>query len=160
MGFFSFITQDTGRSISNIHSSRGSFFVCMHDNKGNIWTESNYDGYGVFGEKDYYELLAEMNGLSNRSEGIYLVYSGKPYIAPNITECIDWEWREDIPQICQEQGFFYEDEELDDEWDDWENIDDLDDLDDWHDDPSRDHLKDEEYNFIQEERERERDRDD
>ena len=34
----------------------------MTDDKGNRWEESNYDGYGVFGGKDYYALLDEMNG--------------------------------------------------------------------------------------------------
>ena len=62
MGFFSWITQDTDRSIPNIHSQRETFPVTMTDNKGNRYHEKEYDGYGVFGGKDYYDLLAEMNG--------------------------------------------------------------------------------------------------
>lgn len=62
MGFFSWITQDTGKSIANRHSVRPTFPVTMTDNKGNKWHEKNYDGYGEFGGKDYYELIAEMNG--------------------------------------------------------------------------------------------------
>ena len=74
MGFFSWKTQDTHDSIQNIHSEMHTFPVQMHDNQGNVWEESNYDGYGVFGGKDYYELLAEMNGLVGRSEGIRLAF--------------------------------------------------------------------------------------
>jgi hypothetical protein len=51
----------------------------MFDNKGNKWLEKRYEGYGDFGGKDYYELLAQMNGMANpdRSEGISLAFSGK-----------------------------------------------------------------------------------
>ena len=63
MGFFSWNTMDTDNSIANEHSNRKTFRVQMMDNKGNVWTEDNYDGYGRFGGKDFYELLAEMNGF-------------------------------------------------------------------------------------------------
>jgi hypothetical protein len=75
MGFFSWITQDTDRSITNIHSGEGTFPVFMQDNKGGIWTEINYDGYGIFGGKDFYELVAEMNGhIPNRDIGIKIYF--------------------------------------------------------------------------------------
>ncbi len=61
MGFFSWKTQDTDRSIANIYSSRMTFEVTMTDNNGNKWTESAYNGYGLFDEKDFYQLFAEMN---------------------------------------------------------------------------------------------------
>ena len=48
------------------------FTVYMKDNKGNVWAEDAYGGYGKFGGKDFYELAAEMNGLSTRDEGILL----------------------------------------------------------------------------------------
>ena len=70
MGYFSWKTQDTGRSISNIDSCRGSFPITMIDNKGNRFHEENYEGYGVFGGKDFFELLAEMNDLKTRSKEI------------------------------------------------------------------------------------------
>jgi len=44
-----------------------------------------------------------------------------------------------------------ENENIDEDWGDWEEIE------EWEEDPAFDHLKDEEANFIQEERERERD---
>jgi hypothetical protein len=129
----------------------------MHDNKQNIWTEQVYDGYGIFGGKDYYELLAEMNGLKTREEGIDLAHSGKPYLSPNLTEAVDWEWINEAPVGCKYQGFFYDDDmeeggiDPNDNWRDWEDVD--------HeelDDPSQDHLRDEERNFIDRERENER----
>jgi hypothetical protein len=110
MGFFSWKTQDTNRSISNVDSVRGSFFVVMHDNNGNKWTENEYDGYGEFGGKDYYELLAEMNGLSTRYEGIKLAFSDEPCLYPNLTERVNWNWINEEPEHCDAQGFFYEDD--------------------------------------------------
>lgn len=80
MGFFSWITTDTKRSIANVHSSRYTFTVHMKDDKGNIWTEKNYDGYGMFGGKDFYELLDEMNGGNgDRQNGIYLYFGRRKY---------------------------------------------------------------------------------
>jgi len=58
MGMFSFFTQDTDERIVN----GKPMHVVMVDNKGNQYVEECYEGYGVFGGKDYYELLAEMNG--------------------------------------------------------------------------------------------------
>jgi len=62
MGLFSWKTQDTNRSIPcDGNSSRPTFPVTMTDNKGNVWNEPNYEGYGEFGGKDYYQLVAEMS---------------------------------------------------------------------------------------------------
>jgi len=108
MGFFSWKTQDTSKSIANEYSSRDTFKVYMLDDKGNMWMESNYEGYGIFGGKDYYELLAEMNGLgTDRSKGITLAFSGKEYKSPNLVESSDWEYVNDAPSKCEFQGFFY-----------------------------------------------------
>ena len=68
MGFFSFKTTDTGRSISNRHSHKGTFPVVIVDNKGNIYRENNYGGYGIFGGKDIFILTAEMNGYKWNEE--------------------------------------------------------------------------------------------
>jgi len=130
MGFFSWKTMDTDKSISNDYSSRGTFRVQMMDDKGNIWTEDNYEGYGVFGGKDYYELLAEMNGATSefegekytdymRSEGIGMAFKdngsgdrtfGIKY--PNLVEMADgWSYEHWGPESCPDQGYFYNDEE-------------------------------------------------
>ena len=113
MGFFSWITQDTKRSIANSWSRRRTFKVVMTDDKNNHWVECNYDGYGVFGGKDYYVLLAEMNGINGtneedkRQQGIKLAFSGKKCKYPNLTETEDWEWIDEEPDSCPDQGFFY-----------------------------------------------------
>lgn len=119
MGFFSFITMDTKRSVSNVYSSLGSFKVAMMDDKGNVWSEDNYQGYGEFGGKDYYELLAEMNGIEcglsgaeyndfMRKEGIKLYFSNQSIIMPNIVENVDnWAFLPDNVEQCPNQGYFY-----------------------------------------------------
>ena len=69
-GQFSWFTQDTDQQIGS-EPENTLPFVYMHDDKGNKWLEKNYEGYGEFGGKDYYELLDQMNGgIGDRSEGI------------------------------------------------------------------------------------------
>lgn len=64
MGFFSWKTSDTKKSIWNYHSGRKLITVHMITEDGKVFTESEYGGYGVFGGKDIYELIAEMNGFT------------------------------------------------------------------------------------------------
>ena len=142
MGFFSWKTQDTDKSIANEHSNRKTFRVQMMDNKGNVWTENNYDGYGLFGGKDFYELLAEMNGFVSekyekgteeytdeaRGFGINLAFkdngSGiatEGVYYPNLVEKANgWVYEMGGPDNCEYQGYFYDEEDLDGE-DDYEN---------------------------------------
>jgi hypothetical protein len=133
MGFFSWKTQDTDVSIANQHSTRDTFRVQMMDDKGNVWTEDDYDGYGNFGGKDYYELLAEMNGFVSveaadnytedmRMKGIELAFHGHPngdnpeVKFPNLVEMANgWQYDPKGPEGCADQGFFYDDEETDEE---------------------------------------------
>lgn len=61
-GQFSWFTQDSHQQIGCERSNR--IDVYMFDNKGNRWDERKYEGYGVFGGKDFYELVAEMNGYT------------------------------------------------------------------------------------------------
>lgn len=109
MGFFSWITQDTKQSIANVHTPlRTTPTVYMRDNKGNVWKEENYDGYGMFGGKDFYELLAEMNGKETRGEGIDLSFDkNKKCLSPNLNENESVEWKDEIPEDCPDQGYFY-----------------------------------------------------
>ena len=120
MGFFSWKTNNSDRSIANRHSDRATFKVYMRDNKGNVWVEEDYDGYGVFGGKDYYELLAEMNGEgSDRNKGIWLQYESKrkDIIYPALFEAsegaeAEWEdYRGVAPEDCEYQGYFYYDDD-------------------------------------------------
>ena len=62
MGFFSWITSDTDRSIANNSSTRNTFAVHMVTEDGQVFSENDYEGYGVFGGKDFYVLAAELNG--------------------------------------------------------------------------------------------------
>lgn len=117
MGFFSWMTQDTGRSISNRYSNHGTFPVVMVDNNNNQWVEEDYQGYGIFGNKDYYELLAEMNGKTTRDDGIDLYFGDEPFISPNLIEqssAETWKWVDECPEDCPDQGYFYYDDEDDD----------------------------------------------
>ena len=61
-GQFSWMTHDTGKQIGS--ERQNTIDVWMYDNEGNSWYEDRYEGYGVFGGMDYYELLAKMNGYS------------------------------------------------------------------------------------------------
>jgi hypothetical protein len=95
----------------------------MIDDKGNVWSEDNYEGYGVFGGKDYYELLAEMNGLTGdgtedmRMKGIELAFQNNPsgegtdgVKYPNLVEMAKgWQYDPIGPESCEFQGFFYDD---------------------------------------------------
>ncbi len=134
MGFFSWKTQDTDKSIANKYSIRRTFRVQMMDNKGNVWTEDDYDGYGVFGGKDYYELLAEMNGVTStlqgeeytdevRSKGINIAFKDNPngdgtkgVKYPNLVEKPEnWVYDETGCESCEFQGYFYDDNYEDDD---------------------------------------------
>jgi len=139
MGFFSWNTMDTDNSIANQYSNRKAFRVQMIDNKGNVWTEDDYEGYGRFGGKDYYELLAEMNGFTSdktgdeytdeaRGFGIDIAFkdngSGvgtEGVYYPNLVEqAKGWVYEMAGPDSCDYQGYFYDEEDLDGE-DDYEN---------------------------------------
>jgi hypothetical protein len=139
MGFFSWNTQDTDKSIANQYSNRKTFRVQMMDNKGNVWTEDDYEGYGRFGGKDYYELLAEMNGFTSdkigevytdeaRGFGIDIAFKGNGsgvgtdgVYYPNLVEQADgWVYEMGGPDSCDFQGYFYDEEDFDGE-DDYEN---------------------------------------
>ena len=76
-GQFSWMAQDTGNQIGS--EKQNTIAVTMFDDKGNKWEEKSYDGYGEFGGKDYYELLAQMNGIENpnRQDGIDIAFDKK-----------------------------------------------------------------------------------
>lgn len=121
MGQFSWFTQDTNKRIVNGEKFR----VIMCDNKGNEWVEECYEGYGVFGGKDYYELLAEMNGLEpDRDLGIVLAFRNSPTgqnpdcIHPSLTESGEY-YAGIAPEPDPDQGF--ETYEYDDVWEDFDD---------------------------------------
>ncbi len=74
MGMWSYFTQDTNERIIN----GKPMHVVMCDDKGNKYVEECYEGYGVFGGKDFYELVAEMNGYKI-DECNTSYHPGKPF---------------------------------------------------------------------------------
>jgi len=89
MVFYNFLTTDTNES------PYLAFEVHMIDNKGNKWTEPNYDGCGIFCDKDIFVLIAEMNNKHTREEGYELFIQKKNgTIFPNLyryyNESIQW----------------------------------------------------------------------
>ena len=73
MGMFSWITSDTKKSVL----VDGSVPVKMLSPDGRVFEEENYEGYGVFGGKDYFSLVAELNGKKTREHGIDLLFKGE-----------------------------------------------------------------------------------
>ena len=61
MGFYSWRTCDTQRSISNNKSTRGTFPVYLITPDNEKILETSYNGYGIFGGQDVYALLARWN---------------------------------------------------------------------------------------------------
>lgn len=130
MGFFSWKTSDTEKSIPSIFSGKETFTVYMATEDGRVWVEDQYEGYGVFGGKDIYELIAEMNGKTNRNEGIGLVFENNPsgefknktnlklpYLFEkeyNTANAEDFRMEFCLPRNCEFQGYFYEEYDDDD----------------------------------------------
>ena len=133
MGVFSWITQDTNKSIAIADNpgGRSHFAVTMTDHKGNKWREYAYDGYGIFGGMDYYVLVAQMNPslhaeaekeinnkakqfvenpISLRDIGIEIAFGNYADEAkfPNLTENHNHGWVDNKPEDCEYQGYFYD----------------------------------------------------
>lgn len=119
MGFFSWKTSDTNRSITNVYSSRGTFEVTMLMPNGDKFTEDAYEGYGIFGGVDFYDAVYELNKdnpkfakemsdeREKRSIGITLAYNYKKVILPRFVEdkSLNWEDVKDSKN-CENQGYF------------------------------------------------------
>lgn len=123
MGVFSWITQDTKKSIAIADNPGGRkhMSVTMTDNQGNHWREHAYEGYGEFGGMDYYVLVARMNpkimneilkekgkGLPLRDIGIDIAFGEYKAKFPNLTENDNWKWVNKKPKDCEYQGYFYD----------------------------------------------------
>lgn len=61
MGFFSWVTSDTNRSIANSFANRVTFPVYLLQPNSKPILEEHYEGYGVFGGEDVYALVARWN---------------------------------------------------------------------------------------------------
>jgi hypothetical protein len=67
MGYFSWLTSDTQKSVAIEGSLKKTIKVKMIDDKGNEYLESNYEGYGVFDGMDFFVLTALMNGYEPKN---------------------------------------------------------------------------------------------
>ena len=121
MGCFSWIAQDTNKPIyisgwQKPGYSQRTYY--MWDNKGNYWAEPKYEGYGVFGSKDYYVLLAEMNYVydkdvsddEKRKDAIAMDFNSNRdgIVFPNLTETSIWNWKNKRPHHHSNQGCYDE----------------------------------------------------
>ena len=66
MGYFSFITSDTGRSIKLAKPITVHLITEDHQ----VFTETSYEGYGVFGGTDIYSLIGYLNGFTGESKDV------------------------------------------------------------------------------------------
>ena len=131
MGFFSWKTSDTNKSISNTYSRRGTFPVYLlvpkefEDKYGKYIEEKDYEGYGVFGGYDAYTLVAIWNEPGRckkdgnwlpeseiRSIGIeiacYDEENAKLKYPIKLVEDKDLDYEKVKPSInCPDQGYFY-----------------------------------------------------
>ena len=117
MGCFSWIAQDTDSPIYISGWQKPGHvqhIYYMWDNKGNCWKEPDYEGYGMFGGKDFYVLLAEMNNIDGkdddekRSKAIKIDFSSNcdGIIFPNLTESSIWTWKNKRPHCHVNQGAY------------------------------------------------------
>lgn len=122
MGFFSWITSDTNRSICNGYSARKTFTVYLLQPHGlPTLREDHYEGYGVFGGRDVYALMAGWHGVplsgedtqEERCKGIEIDNPNRddddrPTYPIKLVENPNLKY-EDVEESesCPEQGFFY-----------------------------------------------------
>ena len=136
-GQFSWFTQDSDQQIGS--ERENTIDVWMYDNQGNSWYEKHYQGYGVFGGMDYYELLAKMNGYSEedlrkgqemRGLGIDLAFKklktkdkGKKVLFPALVADGKYNWkRHDFTQEAESDPnqSWYQEPEYDEFYDESE----------------------------------------
>ena len=125
MGFFSWITGDTGKSIMNKYSEGGTLPVYLYCPNGTKIYEPDYEGYGEFGGHDAYALLAQWNRpdlcCGNEDEdrhigidiGCYDEQMARLKYPLKFAESPDLRY-EDLPpaKSCPYQGYFLADEEV------------------------------------------------
>jgi hypothetical protein len=94
-------TKDTNRTIDDLIKGTTLYLV---DDKGNRWKQTEYRGELVFGEKDFFTLLAEMNNMTCKCKSDICKMIGgsdmffnedlkNELIIPNIVETADWVWK-------------------------------------------------------------------
>lgn len=129
MGQFSWKTGDTKRSIHSGPCKCG-FPVAMILPDNSRFIEKNYKGYGLFGNKDIYSVVSELNGFgTDRSKGIDIACYNDThqsfkraaelgYKLPKLAENLEANYKDlDYPDDCPDQGWvcFDECEEIENE---------------------------------------------
>ena len=120
MGFFSWKTSDTNKSILNRHCPHGPTPVFMILPDGRAIGDEYYDGYGVFGDHDFYVEVARFNmdpkefakldENGQRNAGLDLAFDeereGELRLPKFASKPMAWE---DLPdsENCPYQGYFY-----------------------------------------------------
>jgi hypothetical protein len=81
MGQFSWISKNGHAIRAEMHHGQKVWMAYLDENdKVQIVKEDEYEGYGVFGGLDYYEVLAKMNGKETRADGILEAFAAHPDI--------------------------------------------------------------------------------
>lgn len=119
-GQFSWMTQDSNKQIGS--ERQNTIDVYMYDNEGNKWKETRYDGYGVFGGMDFYDLVATMNGYdADRQKGIDLAFGKlktkdpkRKTLFPALVEDPRYNWKRhdftEQPENDPDQSWYQEEE--------------------------------------------------
>jgi hypothetical protein len=132
MGFFSWKTADTGRSVSNWYSSKPTFQVHLWVPGKKVATEEAYEGYGEFDGHDYYDVFVDANKdhpeirkreespedyREKRNIGISVCLAAEDgriprdgLVFPQLTEKDEEPKDFSVPLAnCECQGYFYDD---------------------------------------------------
>lgn len=130
MGFISWMTCDTGESISNRYSTRGAtpaYVLIPEEFGGGCIAESEYEGYGRFGGHDVYALVArwnrpdECNGddSHDRDIGFDIAYCDRRNLRlrhPIKIASKPMRYEDTgSSKTCPEQGYFYFDKDDEEE---------------------------------------------
>ena len=130
MAYFSWKTSDTGKSIAVKGSKHKTFPVYMIAPDGRVFEEKDYEGNGVFGDKDIYALIAEINQPEDcngqtdhdRHLGLLLTFRKSPsgcfvdcekngLVMPRLVENKDIEFDKVGPPLsCDSGGYFWDGE--------------------------------------------------
>lgn len=124
MGQFSWLTKQGEQIRNEYHNGQKVWMVFKKDNEVKVVKEEEYEGYGVFGGLDYFEVLAQMNGNTTRDEGLEDYYTAGEFNhvqfpqlfthEPTDHEIDSINWVEPNPDDPN-QGWVVEEEE-DDDW--------------------------------------------
>ncbi len=135
MGFFSWKTQDTHESIMNEFTATPTVnfwfvFIDKNGERQDVLVPS-YNGYGEFAGFDFHEVLANMNGLNGRDNGISIEVGtmptklvGKTIMWPQLFQECQLGKKVDFTkemESCPYQGYFFcnDDEDENDDENEW-----------------------------------------